>query len=245
MTQTNVTANQTQPNATPAGTLAPVLSSAAFAPLDGYNHDGCSAGHTVQVMKKRGENSRLKQSLAVEVPEFTAAHVAEAVAKHPVLVAEFINTLYAAQRELLIDMAARGVAVVQYADITLDKVAASIVPTVRAVKLSKDSIVNWYNSEAAEVMAVAIAERLGVADSLDAADMTRIQQVSNQVRDNLAKLAAPNAQFDERVRKSLQWAIDSVIASGMDDTGMADRLNSRLNPAVTVATVDLADMLGM
>lgn len=225
--------------------LAQPLGSAVIGKLEGYNHDAVGTGHTVQVMKSRGEKARLPFSMAVAVPEFTARDVSEAIAKYPALVEEFISTLYAAQREIIIGLAASGTRTLQYSDITLDKVAASIVPKERAAKLSKDAIVNWYNSAAVDVMAVAIAGRLGISENPTDADMVRIQQVSNQVRDNLALLAAPAHKYDTRVRDSLNWALDSIIAAGLDDSGMDARLKVRLNPAEGVKGVDLADLLGM
>lgn len=225
--------------------LAQPLGSAVIGKLEGYNHDAVGLGHTVQVMKARGEKARLPFSMAVEVPEFTAASVSEAIAKYPQLVDEFISTLYSAQREIIITLAAAGTRTLQYSDITLDKVAASIVPKVRAAKLSKDAIVSWYAGDVADVMAVSIAGRLGLGDNPTDADMGRIQQVSNQVRDNLALLAAPAHKYDTRVRDSLNWALDSIIASELDASGMVERLKVRLNPAEAAKGVDLAEMLGM
>ena len=225
--------------------LAQPLGSAVIGKLEGYNHDAVGLGHTVQVMKARGEKARLPFSMAVEVPEFTAASVSEAIRLYPQLVEEFISTLYSAQREIIIGLAASGCRTLQYSDITLNKVAASIVPKVRAAKLSKDAITAWYTGDVADVMAVSIAGRLGLGDNPTDADMVRIQQVSNQVRDNLALLAAPAHKYDTRVRDSLNWALDSIIASELDGSGMVERLKVRLNPAEAVKGVDLADLLGM
>lgn len=225
--------------------LAQPLRSAVIGKLEGYDHDAVGAGHTVQVMKARGANARLPHSMAVAVPEFTAADVMRAITSYPVLVDEFIAALYDAQREIIISLAATGTRTLQYSDITLDKVAASIIPKVRTAKLSKDAIVSWYNVAAADVMAVSIAGRLGLSSQPTDADMVRIQQVSNQVRDNLALLAAPAHKYDTRVRDSLNWALDSIIAAGLDDSGMSTRLKVRLNPAESAAKVDLADLLGM
>ncbi len=224
--------------------LAQPLGSAIIHKLDGYNHDAVGAGLTVQIMKKRGDKARIPYSMAVAVPEFTRKDIAEAIAKYPNLVDEFIRTLYAAQREIIMTLAAAGTKTLQYSDITLDKVAASVKPKESAAKLSKDAIISWYSSQA-DVMAVAIASRLGVSESPTDADMSRISMVSAQVRDNLAKLAAPNVSYDSRVKDSLNWALDSIIAAELDDSGMVERLKAKLNPADAAGGIDLADMLGM
>lgn len=229
------------PNQSPVGTLAPVLGSAAIMPLEGYSVES-SAGHNTVVMKSRGASSRIPFSMAVEVPEFTLADVTRALSTYPLVGELFIKALADQQRELIVRAIEGGAKVLQYSEITLDKVCSSIVPTVRAAKMSGDSIKSWYNLEAAEVMAVYIADRLGVSENPTDADMVKIAQVSNQVRDNLAKLASPNASFAEPVRASLNRSLDYIIASGLD-SGLAGKLQSKLNPAQAADKVNLLDML--
>jgi hypothetical protein len=235
-----------QVNASNAGTLAQPLQSAVFVPLAKADESKVASGHTLQVLKKRGDNSRIAESLAIEVPEFKAIDVQLACQLYPALVDKFIATLYAEQREILFTLAAKG-GTVHYADISLAAVAANCKP-VTSGKLSKESIVNWYNSVAAEVVSVVLAERFGLADKdeLSAVELDKIEQVSNAVRDNLATLASPNAKPEARVKQSLQLMLDAIEASGRDESSMVTRLNARLNPAAAVAKADsLADMLGM
>ena len=226
------------------GTLAVPLASALFTPLDKFDSDNISAGHTVQVMKKRGDNSRLLESLAVEVPEFTRADVLACIELYPVLVGKFIKTLYDEQREIIVTIAAKGAKLLQYSDITLQQVAAKCIPVASvSTKLSADSIKSWYESTASDVMTVYISTRLGLADSeeISDADMIKIGQISNQVRDNLAKLASPNPVYAEPVHASLNRALNALIAAGVSDS-MMDKMLAKLNkPAV--ADINLMEML--
>jgi len=243
-TTTNINTTNTA-SLTNAGTLAPVLSSANFYPLAGLKTRAVSKGNILAILKSKGENARITESLAIEVPSFTQADVVTCLEKYPSLVNVMIAALHAEQRNILFNLAETGVKTVQYSDITLAKVAeAASSSSVGVGKLSGELIKTWFDNDAASIMTVALTAWLGLSDDVEkltAEDKVRIEQVNAQLKSSLSSLAAPSYKPSVQVKASLNKCLDFIQNSGLDDSGLATRLKARLNPADAVKK-DLAEL---
>jgi hypothetical protein len=232
-------------------TLAPMLQSAVAKPLESIKGKSASAGYRFSRLIAKGENSTLAQSYAVEVPAITAAQMLQA-ASYPALAAVMIAALEKLQdgickRELgnaagsnAAGSNAAGSNVITYSTLSLDELARFAEEDTNIGQLSEERIASWFESDVREMLIVALAERLGITETATDSEVKRCEQIANQTRDNLRKLASRKpVMFDERVKNALNWALDSAAAS--DDT-MAARLKSKLN--TTMDAINLADSLG-
>jgi len=222
--------------------LSQPLQSAVFIPMQDVGKTRkLSSGNRWCKLIKKGTNSKLPESLAVEVP---AALDVTACMKHNVLaeaVAEYLATLQDAQIKSL---AVSGVKTVEYSELTTEKLAQFVATSEdsgRIGQLSTERITGWFEAEARDLLIVALADRLGISESASDAEVKRLEQIANQTRDNLAKLSSKKpVHFDARVLAALNWALDVTIAG--DTAGMNDRLRDKLN--MKVEELDLGSALG-
>jgi len=132
---------------------------------------------------------------------------------------------------------------VQYSELTLqalEQVATSENEANGIGQLSEERIKGWFESSLRDMWIVALADKLGISEDASEADVKRLEQIANQTRDNLAKLASRKpVSFDERVRNALNKALSFADA---EDT-FAPRLVAKLNQAV--GADDMLANLGM
>lgn len=233
--------NNTNTAATNTNLSVP-LQSAIFIPmLEAGKSRKLSSGNRWCKLIKKGDNSKLPESLAVEVP---ATLNVTACMQHNVLaeaVAEYLATLQDAQIKA---MAIAGTREVKYSELTAEKLAQFVATSEdsgRIGQLSAERIASWFEAEARDNLIVALADRLGISESASDAEVKRLEQIANQTRDNLAKLSSKKpVHFDARVLAALNWALDVTVVG--DTAGMNARLRDKLNmPAVEL---DLGSALG-
>lgn len=235
--------NATNTNTIPTDTLATALASAAFVPMDASSKLPLPEGYRWCKLIKKGENSKLPESLAVTVPVTTSITDYVAV---PAIADYMLDCLHKLQDAAIKAKAEAGAKVVEFSVITpaaLAEYLASDASGIRMGQLSSERIVQWFNTSARDAVMVALANRLGLPDDASDADVKRLEQIANQMRDNLAKLASKKpVAFDDRVKSALNYGLDSIIAMNADDT-MATRLHEKLN--ATVSNDDLLASLGL
>ena len=226
-----------------ATNLSLPLQSAVFIPMvEAGKSRKLSVGNRWCKLIKKGDNSKLPESLAVEVP--AALNVSECLT-HSVLadaVAEYLATLQDAQIKA---MAIAGIKTVQYSELTAANLAQFVATSDdsgRIGQLSNERITNWFEAEARDNLIVALAERLGISKTATDAEVKRLEQIANQTRDNLAKLSSKKpVHFDARVLAALNWALDVTVAG--DISGLNARLRDKLNMPVA-DSLDLGAALG-
>lgn len=235
----NSTTNTTNTQPADAGNLTTELRSAVFIPMEASKKHKLAAGNRWCKLIKKGENSKLGQSVAIEVPALTAAQAAAMMQNAGIKAAvhaylEELENIYIKSRAIA------GAASIQYSEITPDNIAAAIAESGEALgQLSGERITNWFESDARELLIVALADRLGLSDTATEQDIKRLEQIANQTRDNLVKLASRKPViFDDRVKQALNWALD-VTDSG---DSLSARLRDKLN--VSVGQEDMLAALG-
>lgn len=213
------------------GTLAPVLQSAAVVPMDSIKGKAVSAGNRWCKLIKKGENSKLRESVAVEIPAVMAipADALQVPAIHDYLLEAYEQL----RNETVKARVIAGDSIIAYSALSLDSLAATATALneVSGIgQLSEERIKSWFDADARELVLIALADKLGVSDTATPEDMKRLEQSANQMRDNLAKLSSRKpVHFDDRVKKALNFALDAA------DTGdsITSRLRDKLNIAVS------------
>jgi hypothetical protein len=223
-----------------AGTLATPLQSAAFVPMDSIKGKSLSAGNRWCKLIKKGENSRLPESLAVEVPSFS--HSLASLEQYPALVDYLQASMDSLINSLVKARAEAGALSINYAELAIEKLAefAAAENASNGIgHMSEERIKSWFENDARELLLVALADRLGVSETATAQDVTRLEQIANQTRDNLAKLSSKKpVQFDERVKNALNWALDVTDTGDTFTVRMRDKLNAKVD------AIDLGAALG-
>ena len=228
-------------NTLPQDTLAPVLQSAHLIAIDAVTKSSINTGNRWCKLIKKGENSKLQASVAVEIPhraqmQFTGV---------PAVDAYLMEAYYQLENEAVKAQVIAGKRVIEYSCLNtanLAEIATALQSTSGIGQLSEEAIKTWYNASALDYVLVAIADRLGVSEQATQAELTKCNQVSNQILGNMVKLASRKpVTFDDKVKKALNMALDAVLAVDSANS-MATRLHSKLN--ATVTEQDMLDALG-
>lgn len=84
----------------------------------------------------------------------------------------------------------------------------------------------WFETDARKLLLIALADRLNISETATAPDIARLEQIATQTRENFMKLGSPEPiHFDERVKKALNWALDSTESGN----SMTEKLRNKLN----------------
>lgn len=222
------------------GNLTTELHSSAFVLMESTKGKQPATGNRYCKLIKKGENSKLGHSVAVEIP---ALNNYPDCGKYDAISIYLVSAMESLQDAYIKGRAVAGAKVIQYSELSianLEVFAAQMNEVSGIGQLSEERIKGWFEADMREMLIVALADRLGISDTASDADVKRLEQIANQTRDNLAKLSSKKpVYFDERVSKALNWALDS--AASADDT-MATRLRDKLNQKVE--DMNLGDALG-
>lgn len=223
-----------------AGNLTQPLQSAVFIPMDSSRGKAVAAGNRWCKLIKKGENSKLGQSVAVEVPALRASQLDSYMAQGAIAdaVLEYVQSL---QDAYIKSRAVAGAASIQYSELTpelLGVFLATSEESGRIGQLSVERITNWFTAEARELLIVALADRLGIADTATPQEVTKLEQLANQTRDNLAKLASKKpVQFDERVKAALLWALEVTDSGDSITPRLVEKLTAKVSDSDMLASL--------
>lgn len=212
--------------------ISQVLQCATFFAMDKADNSKLHAGNRYCKLIKKGENSKLPQSLAIEVPMLTDAAMNDWLANATIR-ASVLAHIEGLRDSWLKEQASNGNMTVQYADITVDAVAAHVLASARSGglgQLSEASIAQYFEDNMREMLIVAFADRLGMSDTVSDAEVRKLEQLCNSTRDNLKKLASKKpVAFDERVRRALEWALDTTNTGDTMHTRLVAKLNNQVS----------------
>lgn len=102
-------------------------------------------------------------------------------------------------------------------------------------RLTKERIVEWFDSTLADRLTVAFAERLGVTEEPNEAQAAKIEQAIAGYKDKLAALAGGKTSYSVEVVEKLQQALKYADS----DDAMAARFSERLAGMVQKQADDL------
>jgi hypothetical protein len=221
------------------GNLSTELASAVFVPMDSNKNKSPANGNRYCRLIKKGENSKLAASVAVEIPNSTGL---PDVSKHHAVNAYLLSAYHQLQNEAVKALAISGALTVPFSVLSLDNlesVATALNESAGIGHISEERIKAWFDADARDMMLVYISDRLGFSDNISDADLLKCNQVANQLRDNLAKLSAKKpVQFADKVKDALNGALNSLVSSGDE---FAPRLVAKLN--MSVCDDDMLSML--
>jgi len=239
---TTSTINTSAVNINTIGNLTQPLQSSVFIPMVASKDKAVAAGNRWCKLIKKGENSKLAASLAVEVPQMQVSILADAITK-PAISEYLLASLEQLQNGYIKSRAEAGALSIQYSELSLVKLEefAGLENEASGIgQISSERITNWFNAELRDLWIVALSDRLGISESATDADVKRLEQIANQTRDNLAKLASKKpVHFDERVRN----ALNAALACANEDDSFAQRISAKLN--IAVSDDDMLASLGM
>ena len=226
-------------NSLPSDTLAPILQSAVFINLEQVKKASINTGNRFIRMVKKGKNSKLPETLFVEVPNIMTI---PALSGYPAITSYLLASYHELEKQAATERVIAGDSTFNYSNLSLSNlelVATRLNEATGNGHISEDRINTWFEADARELLLVAISEWLGMGESVTDADVLKCEQIANQLKGNLAKLSSKKpVLFPIHIKNALNKAL--TVLSGDD---FASRLSEKLN--VSVNEEDMLLSLGM
>jgi plasmid maintenance system antidote protein VapI len=181
--------------------------------------------------KTRKDGTKENDSQCVSVPMVADVTEQQMIAFKPYILGMIEDT----QDKIVRALIAEGAKLVNDADITIDAVLAYLDDESKGSRLTKDVITEWFNASVADVLTVAIADKLGFSDVPTEGQTKQLNQQINVYREKFASLAGGKTSFAPDVATKLQ----KVLELTNDDDAMAVRFNARLEKMKVAASVDM------
>jgi hypothetical protein len=123
--------------------------------------------------------------------------------------------------------------------ISEEAIIAYLIEEGKSDRLTKEILGTWFDTNAADTLTVAFANKLGVSDTPTEAETQKLNAIVADYKGKITALAGGKTFYPEKVRVNLLKAFDIVGAE-------ADALGAKLVAKVqAMAKVDDAEMLGL
>lgn len=176
-------------------------------------------------------------SKCVSVPFLTSEQVDEVI---PAIKAHIVSMLEGAQNELirakLLEFG-EGTEIAD-SDISLAACISYLDEAAKGNRLSKDSIAAWFAGNVAELLAVAIADKLGISDTPTAGEVEKLEKIISDYSAKFQALAGSKTMYSPDVAQKLVRALE---VTGCNDP-LAQQFTVKLQ---AMKTVPAADLLGL
>ena len=201
----------------------------------GSNKTTAFTGQRLSVVrfKKGKDGKKAMDSQAVSVPAVTLtdADMSDLVTH--------INAWFASQQdEIIRDLCIEGKKEVCDDDISVAAVKTYLTQQAAGERLNGDAIRAWFDSELADLMLVAFAEKLEIGDSPSDEQAKRLEQMVNVYRDKFASMAGGRTMFDAATRAKLAKALELADCS----EGIGQKLAAKIK---AMSEVSVEEMLGL
>lgn len=187
----------------------------------------------VKIIYRSRDGKETKQSKCVSVPQIT---IPEAIVNSN-LAAIVLEALHSYQDKIIKSLIDAGATQIHDDQISIDSIVAYQSEESSGGRLTKELIENWFDSSVSEMLIVAIAEKLGVGDSITEAEEVRILSAVAGYKSKFASLAGGKTFYAPEVVGNLQKALQ---LSESDEISV--KLNARLESMKNVQKVDLLDL---
>jgi len=138
---------------------------------------------------------------------------------------EFLAVVHKAQDAIIRNAVESGKSEIVQEDISIQAVIAHLLT--ESGRLSGDTIREWFKDSLRDPLLVAFASKLGIPDDAapTAAQEEKLSKILRGYEDSFAKLASPNAAFNQLQRDNMLKALEFVDS----DDALASRFVERLN----------------
>ena len=199
--------------------------------------DGQRLARITYKTARKGENAGTrKDSKCVSIPAIATLSDTVYQAMEP-----YMLTLYrATQDDIIREAIDKGATIITDEMISDDAVLAYLAAEAAGSRLTKETIVGWFNTDLADVLTVAFADKLGIGDAPTEAQVKQLEQSINVYREAFAGLAGGKTSYVPEKAAKLRKALDLVDIA---ENELAGKFARKLDDMI--AKPQGADMLGL
>lgn len=201
----------------------------------GSNRTQALSGQRLSVVrfKKDKDGKKAKDSQAVSIP--VTALSPEQMGE---LQAHINDWFHSVQDEVIREACIADRDAVTDDDISVSAVRAYLVAQAAGERLTGDVIKAWFDSDLADMLTIAFAEKLQYPDSPSEEQVKKLEQMVNVYRDKFASMAGGRTMFDTATRAKLAKALELADCS----EGIGQKLAAKIK---AMSEISVEEMLGL
>lgn len=212
------------------------MTSYNFKPYDPANPIAPATGNRLsKCLYRADDKGEKKEAACIELPELAESEVQESMVA---LLPHVIEWLHGIQDGIVKDHHKGGYTAVE--DSALE--VSALIDTLEAAgegKLNRDKVFTWFDSEVHDLLAVALADKMGLPDEPTDEQAAKLQEVVTVYRTRFGALAGGRSTFVPDEAEKLKRALEvTETDSTVIGTRMARRLDKMINPPT-------AELLGL
>lgn len=193
-----------------------------FEEYDAKNTPTENEGEAIaKVMYRTEKGEAEKQNYFLRAPAITDAAITEQLT---VLMPHIEGMVAKVQEELVKGAHKEGRTSMMGEELGLAAVITKLEATGTG-RLNKEKILSWFDSNMADLLTVAFAEKLGVTEEASEEEIARLETITQHYRNNFGALASPKSHFVEDTCEAMSKALE---ATGADSTVIGARFVIRL-----------------
>lgn len=124
----------------------------------------------------------------------------------------------------------------QDSELSMDAVLLQLAEAAKGNRLSKDSISAWFDAQAADMLTVAISDKLGISDAPSEAEAKKVAAIVADYSTKLQSLAGSKTTYSPEVATKLQRALE---VAEVKDTAYGSMFWSKLEAMKVKPAADL------
>ncbi len=105
-------------------------------------------------------------------------------------------------------------------------------------RLTKESVGKWFDESIADVLMIALSDKLGISDTPSQAEATKVEMISKEFRAKVAALAGGATSYDPKTATSLIKCLALASESDVLATRFTGRLNKMISDASSSSMID-------
>lgn len=179
-----------------------------------------------------------RESKCVSVPLVTSTQVSENLI---VLTPHIIEYLHSVQDKMIREKIDAGSNHISNDDISIASMVEWLDANNESGRLTKETVAKWFDENVGDMLAVVLAEKLGVSATPSDAESKQIMAVVGTFKDKVSSLAGGKTSYEPKMCDSLIKCLELAPAGD----ALASRFMVRLNKMKEDASknVDLIDLL--
>lgn len=180
-----------------------------------------------------------RESKAVSLPTIEDTEVSTNL---PALLPHIKAMLYKAQDAIIREKLDSGnVTSIAISDVNMSAICEYLDNSNESGRLTKESVASWFDGSIAELLTVAIADKLGVSDTPTANEEKQINSLVSGFREKVAALAGGKTSYEPKLCESIK----KCLALAPADDVLAARFTTRLDKMIAESSnaLGLLDVL--
>lgn len=179
-----------------------------------------------------------RESKCVSIPVLKAGEIESNLV---ILTPHLIEYLHSVQDKMIREKIDLGSSVISNEDISIASMVEWLDANNESGRLTKETVAKWFDENVGEMLAVVLAEKLGVSATPSDAESKQIMAVVGTFKDKVSSLAGGKTSYEPKMCDSLIKCLELAPAGD----ALASRFMVRLNKMKEDASknVDLIDLL--